>query len=318
MLDRRRRAGRLAVRAGIGWCGLLVLVAPARGGERDAIPWRVAFERAQSEARAAGRPLWVQLTAPWCPYCRRMEREVFTRPEVVAAARAGFVAVRVQADDREDLVARFAVAGLPATIVLSPEGAEVARHEGFAEAGAFLALLDQARAKVAPAPDRTGDGPALGGYCPVTLVRGRGLTPGRPELGVRYDGREFRFATAADRDAFLKQPEIYLPANGGRCPVRQLDRGATVAGDPRFGVYYRGRLYLCADESARQRFARDPDRYRDVDLADGGRCPHCLRQSGRSVPGRPEFAATHAGRRYLFPDPRHLEAFRAAPDVYVR
>jgi YHS domain-containing protein/thiol-disulfide isomerase/thioredoxin len=314
MLDRPTRAIRAAACAGLGLACLLLVMPPSRGDDGRAIPWRPEFERAMAEARAAGRPLWVQFTGPWCGYCRRMEHEVFTRPEVAGLARARFVPVLVQADDREDLVARFAVAGLPATIVLSPSGAVLARHEGFADASAFRALLDQALAK---AVQGAADAPALAGYCPVCLVRGRGLTPGRPELSLHYDGRAFRFAEAADRDAFLKEPEAFLPALGGRCPVRQLDRGESVPGDPRFGVYYRGRLYLCADEPARQRFARDPSHYCDADLADRGDCPHC-RRSGRSVPGRPQFAATRDGRRYLFPDRQHLEAFRASPEVYLR
>src|SRR5205085_988306 len=98
---------------------------------------------------------------------------------------------------------------------------------------------------------------------------------------------------------------------------RLVDLGQSVAGDPRAGVYYRGRLYLCADEAARRRFARDPERYGNADVAERGHCPHCRRE-GKSVRGHPEFTLTHAGRRYFFPDRAHLEAFRAEPETYLR
>jgi YHS domain-containing protein/thiol-disulfide isomerase/thioredoxin len=301
---------------------VLWLAAPARPDGPTAIPWRTNFERARAEARAEGRPLWVQFTGPWCTYCRKMESDTFSKAPVVAAARDSFVPVKVQADEREDLVERLEVGGLPATLVLSASGAVLARHEGYASVAEFLAFLDRARGvsrSARPAKrSAEGEGLALAGYCPVSLVQGRGLTPGQQDLAVHYDGHTFRFADAEVRDAFLRQPEAFLPANGGRCPVRAVDRGEQVPGDPRFGVYYRNRLYLCADDEARRRFARDPGRYCDADLADRGFCPHCRNLAGRLVPGLPEFAATHGGRRYLFPDRIHLEAFRASPEKFLR
>jgi YHS domain-containing protein len=100
--------------------------------------------------------------------------------------------------------------------------------------------------------------------------------------------------------------------------VRLVEEGHSVPGDARFGVYYRGRLYLCADEAARDRFAREPRRYADVDLAEQGHCPHCGGVTGRKVRGLPQFAAVYRGRRYHFPDDQHRQAFRSEPDKYLR
>ena len=166
----------------------------------------------------------------------------------------------------------------------------------------------------APLPS---DGLALAGFCPVTLVQGRGLAEGQASrYSVRYDGREYRFANAADREAFLANPERFLPSNGGKCAVSQVERGESVPGQPQFGVFYKDRLYLCSDEEARQLFAKTPERYAHVDVADQGNCPHC-RSLGRPPGVRPAGGSsrrTPAGQRYLFPDKTHLEAFRAEPD----
>lgn len=278
------------------------------------IPWRPHFESALAEARRQHRPLWVQFTGPWCLFCRRMDRETFSRPEVVALSR-DFVPVKVKSDDREDLLERFGVAGLPTTVIVGPDGRLLGRHEGFADPEEFLTFLFRSR----PSPELPDAATvALAGYDAVALVAGRGLEPGSPALSVRHDGQEFRFVNEADRAAFQRRPERYQPAIRGRCAVSLVDRGAAVEGDPRWGVYYRDRLYLCADETARRRFAADPDRYADADLADAGRCPHCVPRAGRLVPGLPQFSLIHQGRRYLFPDRVHLEAFRQAPDRYLR
>lgn len=285
----------------------------ARAGEAP-IPWRGQFEAAHTEARQQNRPLWVQFTGPWCLFCRRMDRETFTRPEVVALSR-DFVPVKIRSDDREDLIERFGIEGLPATLILAPDGRVLGRHEGFADPEEFLGFLFRSR----PAPENPRAAEvALAGYDPVALVNGQGLTPGQPTLAVRHDGQEFRFVDEADRQRFLRQPDRFQPTNRGRCAVSLVDRGTAVEGDPRWGVYYQGRLYLCVDEAARRRFAADPARYADADLADAGRCPHCVPRAGRLVPGLPQFSLIHEGRRYLFPDRVHLEAFRQAPDRYLR
>jgi YHS domain-containing protein len=190
------------------------------------------------------------------------------------------------------------------------------RHEGYADAGEFLGFLFASRPPASP--ELEAEEIALAGYDPVSLVSGNGLSPGDPSLKVEHDGQEYRFADEADRQAFLRDPERFLPCSRGRCVVNLVDRGVSVRGDVRYGVYYRGRLYLCADEEARGRFAADPGRYADADVADGGKCPHCRTLAGRLVQGLPQFSLTHQGRRYLFSDRFHLEAFRASPEKYLR
>src|SRR5262245_48299499 len=220
MSRRPSRAHHFALFAGIASVCYLQTTF-ARAGATASIPWRHSFEQARAEARETNRPLWVQFMGPWCPFCVRMDRETLAKPEIAAEARGGFIVVKVQSDAREDLVERYEISGLPATLVLSPSGTVLGKHEGFADAAEFRSFLSSARVKFASAKSESPKSPelALAGYCPVSLVQGRGLNPGRQDLIARYDGREYRFADEAERDAFLKQPEVFLPANGGRCPV---------------------------------------------------------------------------------------------------
>jgi YHS domain-containing protein len=269
-----------------------------------------------------------------------MDRDVFVHPEVIARARDHFVTVKLQSDLHEAIALRYGLSGLPSTIIIAPSGAVIARQEGYVSPDSFRTFLDQALARsgrsrhlashpareprqsppdAAPAV-RTDDKDqiALAGYCPVTLVKGKRLEEGQAALSLRYDGREYRFASDSVRDAFLKDPESFLPANGGRCVVSDVDRHEKAEGDPRFAVLYRNRLYLCADEASRSRFLKDPERYWNADVADKGFCPHCRNQKGLLVRGSPRYTVTHAGRLYFFPDAVHLAAFRETPDKYVR
>ncbi len=110
---------------------------------------------------------------------------------------------------------------------------------------------------------RDGSGVALGGYDPVSYFTTEGPVPGRADLSARHDGATYRFASAANRDAFRAEPERYAPAYGGWCAWAIADGdGALVEVDPRSYVVQDGRLLLFYDgflADTRQRWIeRDP------------------------------------------------------------
>lgn len=316
------RGSRAALICGLGIGILLLSGTVSRAGGPNSITWQADYQQAQAEAASSARPLWVQVTGPWCTYCRQMEREALVSPEVVRLAQERYVPVIVRSDLREDLVQRLGVQGLPATLILSPTGTELARHEGYATPPEFLGFLKRSLAAPGvqpPSPHRARPAPvALAGYCPVSMIRDHHLIAGRAGLALRYDGRIYRFANAPARDAFLETPEAFLPVNQGRCVVSHVDEGQDREGNPRLGVLYNGRAYLFVDQAARDRFAKSPSTYADADLAEHGYCPHCRRLGNQRVPGSQRYAVTHKGQRYLFPDPEHREAFLASPDRYRR
>jgi YHS domain-containing protein len=300
------------------------------------VPWRTDYAVALEEARAANRLLWIQFTGPWCPSCTRMERETFTDPDVIRHADRAFVPLKLRSDVHEQLALSFELSSLPATILITPKREVVAIHQGFLDGDELEQLLVQALDK---RPELTGSrrqtelaresgGPAtkaqtgaqkpktetqlaLSGYCPVSLISDRKLVPGQAEYTIQHEGRMYRFASNVMVNLFRKDPERYIPVNGGQCPVAQTDRQKPQAGDPRWGVLYEGRLFLCATEEDRKRFLNTPERYATVDVAEQGFCPHCLGESGLLVRGNPRYGAVREGRKYWFPDPTHRDAFLA-------
>src|SRR5262249_42333718 len=75
-----------------------------------------------AEARAAGRPVLIELSAGWCAGCRVVEKEAL-RDAAVARAAAPFVALRVDVTD-DALAGRFGVDALPTFLFLGSDGAE--------------------------------------------------------------------------------------------------------------------------------------------------------------------------------------------------
>lgn len=313
MIDRvpRFRRNRTVENLGLA-CALvlLILVPPSRASAAETIPWRSSYESALAEARAKGWPVWVQFSGPWCGYCRLMESSTFRTPEVIAHASDGVVPVKLNSDLRQDLVTAYRITGLPATVLLDPQGREKARYNGYLDPSQMLGVL-LAHQGADTSPEQPPE-PALGGICPVTLVKTGKLVKGSKHHRLTHDGLVLHLASDDAKRAFLNEPERYLPRNAGRCVVRQVDDQNQVPGDPRFGVYYQNRLYLCADADARQAFAARPQRYADADLGLAGQCPHCRQ------PGSTRYPLTVQGRRYLFPNPSHRQAFQANPDRFLR
>jgi thiol-disulfide isomerase/thioredoxin len=193
--------------------GLLALlaalaVAPgtALGGEEPA-PAGVAFEPGTppfadvlAKAKAEGKPAFLDFATEWCGWCKRLEADVFSRPEVGKVMR-GFVAVHVDAEKGEGpaLAKRFGVRGFPTLVVVDASGDEVDRIVGYLAAEPFTAearrilsgegTIPALRKRVADAPDDLAAGIALGAKVAV----------GNPEEAARLFEELAGRAKDADR-----------------------------------------------------------------------------------------------------------------------
>jgi thiol-disulfide isomerase/thioredoxin len=111
----------------------------------SAIDWRSNLAGALAEARTAHKRVVVDFSASWCPPCVAMKHEVWPDADVARAVNAGYVPLMVDADQDHGVSSRYQVDGIPAILVLDPEGRVVKRHDGFLARDAMLKFL-------APAP----------------------------------------------------------------------------------------------------------------------------------------------------------------------
>jgi len=105
--------------------------------------------------------------------------------------------------------------------------------------------------------------PAYGleGHCPVRLVENRVWAPGNPQFGAVHHGVTYLFAGQAEQQRFLQNPDRYSPVMSGSDPILALQRGVSVPGDRRHGVFFEGRIYLFSSEQTLQEFGRNPKAY---------------------------------------------------------
>ncbi len=94
------------------------------------IQWHEFGEEAFAAARAADKPVLLDIGAVWCHWCHVMDRESYDDPEIAAIVNEHYIAVKVDRDERPDIDSRYQLAvasltgqgGWPLTAFLTPDG----------------------------------------------------------------------------------------------------------------------------------------------------------------------------------------------------
>jgi len=126
------------------------------------------------------------------------------------------------------------------------------------------ALLPRGIALASNAPEPEGPfvadpltGVAMGGYDPVSYFAEVTPQAGRADYEWVWAGSPWYFASAANRDVFMRAPTTYAPQFGGRC-LLSLSRGYLSDGDPRLYAVFQQRLYLFYSVGNREGFLLSP------------------------------------------------------------
>jgi len=102
---------------------------------------------------------------------------------------------------------------------------------------------------------------ALDGYCPVELVKNERWVRGDPRWAIDYQGRRYLLSSQVQREAFLVNPQRYVPAYDGNDPVLMVDRNQHTPGSTQYCVTYDGRLYMFSSPATLAHFRQHPERY---------------------------------------------------------
>ena len=126
-------------------CSCLALCTLAQGAEEApaAINWLRSMSEGAAAQRGTDKLLVVYLGGEHCPWCRKMEAETHADAKVISAM-AKAVAVKPSGTDARALSSKYSIRGVPATLVLGPDGDLLTKVMGYRPPAAFLQALENA------------------------------------------------------------------------------------------------------------------------------------------------------------------------------
>lgn len=122
---------------------------------QDQIKW-LKFEEAIAANAQNPKMLLVDVYTDWCGWCKKMDKETFTDPKVIAHINSNFYAVKMNAEDTKrtfdfmgkeyteaKMAAAMRVRSYPNFVIIEPKLQNIAQLPGYRQPEAFLAGLNE-------------------------------------------------------------------------------------------------------------------------------------------------------------------------------
>lgn len=154
-MDRHRQHSqfRTGGRIIITLAALFILSIPAQAQlKKSELQW-LSFEEAVSIAKKTGKPVFVDIWAPWCGWCRKMKKEVY--PNLSRELASNYVLTRINRNDNHSRIIyrgqqltplRLAQAlnaqTVPTVVLLSSKGDYLLHITGFTQEESLEPILN--------------------------------------------------------------------------------------------------------------------------------------------------------------------------------
>jgi len=131
---------------------IVLLVAPSARAANAGLSW-LDWDAGLQQARQRQRPVLVDVYTQWCGWCKRMDRDVYSRDDVREYLSQKFVTVKLDAEAPDEaryagkaytsrtLAAYFRITGYPTTLFLKSDGTHLVSVPGYVDGEKFLLLL---------------------------------------------------------------------------------------------------------------------------------------------------------------------------------
>lgn len=105
----------------------------------------LTLEQALDIAKQSNRLVLADMSAIWCPACRKLDKQVFSNEQVKTLLNQNFVYARIEYESQagESFMQHYQVTGFPTLLVLNTEGEKLVQLPINYDPLAFLATLEK-------------------------------------------------------------------------------------------------------------------------------------------------------------------------------
>ena len=116
----------------------IACVAPAS----ESINWH-SYEEGMVLGKVEEKKVFLHFYADWCAFCRKMAKDTFQDPNVIAYLNENFIPIMVNTDKDQETAAGYSVLGLPFTVFLTEIGEPIASVPGYIPPDTLLSMLKE-------------------------------------------------------------------------------------------------------------------------------------------------------------------------------
>ena len=132
---------------------IALMISAAASLQAAELTWQTDFAAASKQAAQEHKYILLDFTgSDWCPWCIKMDKEVFDQSQFSDFAVKNLILVKVdfprktaqspaEKSQNEELAKKYAIEGFPTYILLDSSGKEVRRQVGYLQGGA-TAFID--------------------------------------------------------------------------------------------------------------------------------------------------------------------------------
>lgn len=109
------------------------------------LKWYHSFSEALAEAKAKNKLVFADVYTDWCGWCKRLDRDTFSDPTMVAYLAEKYICVKVNAENGKEnvkLAEDAEVTGFPTGLVFKSSGELLGKVSGYKDAFGYKAALE--------------------------------------------------------------------------------------------------------------------------------------------------------------------------------
>ena len=117
------------------------------------INW-VKYDEGLQMAKETGKKIFINFTTAWCGYCKKMIRDVFSKPDAIKLLNGSYIPIKVDGDSKDELnidgykiternltKSEYRVSGYPTYWILKPNAERITTFSGYRPKETFINMI---------------------------------------------------------------------------------------------------------------------------------------------------------------------------------